>query len=126
MILISPGSLQLCYERRCAMATYLLQYSYKPETLAARIKNPINTREVVDNVVSQFGGKLLGCRFAFGEHDMIVLTEAPDNINVAAASMLVGASGAFTQLKTTVLLSMEEGLSAMQKAGSMSYTPPRA
>ncbi|GAC1415422.1 MAG: GYD domain-containing protein [Acidobacteriaceae bacterium] len=106
------------------MATYLMQYSYKPETWAGFIKNPTNRREAVDKVITQLGGKLIGCWFGFGEHDMFVLTEGPDPINVAAGSMLVSASGAFTNIKTTVLLTMEEGVSAMQKAGTMSYTPP--
>ena len=106
------------------MATYLLQYSYKPETWAALIKNPTNRRDAVNKVITQLGGKLIGCWFSFGEHDMVVLTEGPDTINVAAGSMLIGASGAFAHIKTTVLLTMEEGLSAMQKAGAMSYKPP--
>lgn len=108
------------------MATYMLQYSYKPEVWAALVKSPQNRREAVSNVITQTGGKLIGCWFAFGEHDMVVLTEGADNVNVAAAAMLVGASGAFTAIKTTVLLTMEEGLSAMQKAATMSYKPPTA
>lgn len=108
------------------MATYLLQYSYTPESWAALVKKPTNRREAVETAVSQMGGKLLGCWFAFGEHDLVVIVEGPDNVSVAAGSILVAASGGFKHLKTTVLLTMEEGLSAMQKAGSMSYKPPTA
>ncbi len=106
------------------MTTYLMQYTYKPETWATLVKNPQNRREAVNNVVAQIGGKLIGCWFGLDDHGLYVIAEAPEPINVAAGSMLVAASGAFNTVRTTVLLSMEECFSAMQKAGTMSYKPP--
>ena len=40
--------------------------------------------------------------------------------------MVVSASGAFKAFKTTPLLSAEEGMAAMKKAGKLNYKPPTA
>ena len=59
--------------------------------------------------------------FAFGEHDVYAVIDAPDNVSVAAASLTIGASGA-VQTKTVVLLTPEDVDQAAKKAGS--YQPP--
>ena len=38
--------------------------------------------------------------------------------------MAVSATGAFKAFKTTPLLTVEEGMAAMKKAGTLSYKPP--
>jgi uncharacterized protein with GYD domain len=63
---------------------------------------------------------------AFGEYDAVVLIEGGDNVSAAACSIAVSASGAFKALKTTPLLTVEESLAAMTKAGTLGYKPPNA
>jgi uncharacterized protein with GYD domain len=106
------------------MPSYLIQLSYRPETLAAMIKKPQDRREVIKKLVSQFGGTLVGTWMCFGEYDAILVVEAPDNTAAAACSLAVSASGAFKAFKTTPLLSVEEGMAAMKKAGKLNYKPP--
>ena len=65
-----------------------------------------------------------GFWYAFGEHDGYNLWEAPDNVSMAATSLAIGAGGALTSIQTTVLLTVEETLSALQKASSISYRAP--
>ena len=56
--------------------------------------------------------------------DVVVIAEMPDNVSMAALSMAVSAAGAISEFKTTVLLSMEEAMEAMRRAGSVGYRPP--
>ena len=107
------------------MPGYLLQVSFKPETLAAMMKKPADRRDVVSKLAAQIGGKLVGYWFSFGEYDAVLIIDGPDSVNAAACAIAVTASGAFTAFKTTPLLSMEEGLAAMKKAAGLNYKPPK-
>ena len=63
--------------------------------------------------------------FAFGDYDIVAIGEMPDNASMAAMSMAVSGAGTTSTFKTTVLLSMDEAIAAMEKAGSASgYKPP--
>ena len=50
--------------------------------------------------------------------------QMPDNVSAAAFALAVAAGGAFKSHKTTPLMSMEEGIEAMKKAGGTGYRPP--
>jgi hypothetical protein len=54
--------------------------------------------------------------------------EAPDNVSAAGLSMAVSAGGALKAIKTTPLMTIEEGIQAMKKgaAAAASYAPPKA
>jgi hypothetical protein len=43
---------------------------------------------------------------------------------MAATAMAIGAGGALSSIQTTVLLSVEETLAALEKASSITYRPP--
>lgn len=70
------------------------------------------------------GGKLHGFWYAFGDRDGYNLWEAPDNVAMAATAIAIGAGGALSSFQTTVLLTVEETLAALQKASSIKYRPP--
>ena len=63
---------------------------------------------------------------AFGEFDGVFLLEAPDNATAASVAMAVGASGALSEVETTVLLDMDEAQDAMRKAAAAKYRPPNS
>ena len=104
------------------MPTYLLQASYSRETWQAQIRNPQNRAEQIHAVIGASGGKLLCFYYAFGEHDVVAIVELPDNVSAAALSIAAAAGGAKTH-QTTVLMSPEEGLEAMRRAGGTGYRP---
>jgi len=107
------------------MALYLYQAAYTPEAWAAMIANPGRRPEDVGRSISeQVGGRMLGVWFAFGEYDVVGILEAPDNVNMAAAALKLASGGALTAARTTPLLSIDEGIEAMQKAGDLDYSPP--
>lgn len=105
------------------MAKYLLQVSYSAEAWTALIKRPQNRVEAVRKVVEKLGGRVETFWFAFGEYDIVGIFEMPDNVTAAAFAMAVGAGGSCKNVKTTPLLSFEEGMEAMKKAGGAGYKP---
>lgn len=106
------------------MAYYMLQIAYTSEAWAAQIGNPRDRTEVVRPVVEGLGGSLDEAWMTFGEYDLVVLCRFPDNASAAAFSMAVSAGGAVKALKTTPMMTIEEGIEAMQKAGGSGYQPP--
>jgi len=106
------------------MPVYMFQESYTNESWAIQIKNPQNRMEVARQIIEAQGGKLLGSWYAFGEHDVILIAEFPDNVSAATISLMVSAGGAPKIFKTTVLLSVDEVMEALRRAGRASYRPP--
>ena len=108
------------------MPMYLTKFSYTPETWARLVSNPEDRRAAAQKYIESVGGKLHGFWYAFGTHDGYNLWEAPDNVSMAAVALAIGAGGALSSLETTVLLSVEDTLSALRKAGEVRYRPPGA
>lgn len=106
------------------MPLYLTRFSYTPGTWAKLIENPEDRREAAKQYIESVGGKLHGFWYAFGEHDGYNLWEAPDNVSMAATVLAIGAGGALSSVHTTVLLSVEDTLVALQMASSIRYRPP--
>ena len=108
------------------MASYLFQVSYTSEAWAAMIKRPHNRVAVVTKSIEKLGGKAGPFWMSFGDHDIIGILEMPDNVSAAAFSIAVAGGGACKSVKTTPLLSIDEGVAAMKKAGTCGYKPATA
>jgi uncharacterized protein with GYD domain len=106
------------------MPLYLTKFSYTPETWAKLIRNPEDRRAAAKEYIESVGGTLHGFWYAFGDHDGYNLWEAPDNVSMAATALAIGSGGALSSIQTTVLLTVEETLSALSKASSIKYRPP--
>ena len=108
------------------MPLYLTRFSYTPETWARLISNPEDRRAAGQSYIESVGGKLHGFWYGFGAHDGHALWEAPDNVSMAAVAIAIGAGGALHSLETTVLMSVEDTLDALRKAGEIKYRAPGA
>jgi uncharacterized protein with GYD domain len=106
------------------MAHYLLQVTYAPEAWAALVDEPQSRTEAVQPAVEQLGGTVHSTWLAFGEYDVISILELPDNVRAAAISMAISAGGAVKAIKTTPLMTWEEGVEAMREAAQAAYQPP--
>ena len=106
------------------MPLYLTRFSYTPATWAKLIENPEDRRAAATRYIEAVGGKLHGFWYAFGDHDAYNLWEAPDNVSMAATAIAISAGGALSSLQTTVLLTVDETVAAMQKASSIEYQAP--
>ena len=107
------------------MALYLWQVGYTSDAWATQIQNPTNRLEVVRSVASKFGGTLVDAWFAFGEYDVVVLAEMPDNESMAALVLAAVSGGHVSASKTTPLMTIGEGLTAMGRAGKVAYPTPQ-
>ncbi len=107
------------------MPLYLIQASYSAAATAAMVKNPQDRAAAVSKMIKAVGGKLHGLWLAFGEYDIVVISEVPDNVTAAALAMAIGSSGAVTAFRTTPLLSAGESVEAMKKAAEVAYKPPK-
>lgn len=104
------------------MPKYLVQASYTSEGVKGILKSGGSARRTaVKEMLERLDGRLEAFYYAFGEDDVYVIIDAPDNASVAAVSMAVGASGA-ARTKTTVLLTPEEIDQAARK--NVGYRPP--
>ncbi len=106
------------------MPMYLTRFSYTPEAWARLTKNPEDRREAARTYVESVGGKLHGFWYAFGEYDGYTLWEAPDNGAMAAVAIALGGGGALSKAETTVLMTVEDAMQAMGRAGSVGYRAP--
>jgi uncharacterized protein with GYD domain len=106
------------------MAHYMLQASFTSEAWAKLVNEPQNREQAIRPVIEKLGGKLLGYWFAFGESDAVVIVQMPDNVSAAAASLAAAAGGSVKSVRTTPLMSVEEGMQAMRKAGGAGYRAP--
>jgi uncharacterized protein with GYD domain len=106
------------------MPLYLTQFGYTPATWAKLIRNPEDRRVAAKQYIEAVGGRLHGFWYAFGGRDAYIVWEAPDNVSMAATVLAITAGGALSSLETTVLMSVEETIEALQKASSIAYRPP--
>jgi uncharacterized protein with GYD domain len=101
------------------MAKYLIEASYTAEGLKGVLKEGgTGRREAVSAALKSMGGRVESMYYAFGDTDVYVIVEAPDNVTVAALAMGIAATGTVA-LKTTVLLTVEEIDQASKK--TLSY-----
>ncbi len=107
------------------MALSMIQFSYKYETVGNLVKNPEDRSAVVRKLIEQLGGKMLGFYYSFGDYDGLIIADMPDNISSLAATMVSFAAGGTAKLKTTILISVEEGIAAMKKASGLKLEQPK-
>jgi uncharacterized protein with GYD domain len=103
---------------------FMWQVSYTAEGARGVLaEGGSSRRALVEKLAKEMGGSIEAFYYAFGEHDVVVIGEAPDHTDAAALAMNVAASGA-ASIKTTVLLTPEEVDAASKK--SVGYRPPGA
>jgi uncharacterized protein with GYD domain len=105
------------------MPHYLIQVAYNSRGVAALVNEPQDRIEKVRPAIEALGGRLECAYYAFGEHDIVLTVEMPDNTKAAAMALAVGAGGAVSDYKTTVLLTPEEAVQAMRDAAESVYQP---
>ena len=104
------------------MAKYLIKGSYAPEGAKGLLKEGgTSRREVVEKLVANLGGSVESFYYAFGEEDVYIICDVPDNKTAAAVALTVNSSGA-VNISTVVLMTPEEVDQATQIA--VDYRPP--
>ena len=108
------------------MPLYMIQARFTSTAWEALYVSSVDRREVLSKMLKDAGGRLIDYYFSFGDSDVIIITEAPDNMTAASAVIAIARAGAVTNVRTTVLMSYDEGIEALRRSGSMGYSPPGA
>jgi uncharacterized protein with GYD domain len=107
------------------VALYLYQAAYTAESVAAQIKEPQDRIKAVTPALEALGAKIVAGGYPFGEYDVLVIFEAPDDTTAASVALAVAAGGATRSAKTTRLLSGQEWIDSLRKAQGSQYRPAR-
>jgi uncharacterized protein with GYD domain len=97
------------------MALYMYQASYTAKSMAAQLKEPRDPVEAIKPTLDDLGVRLVVAGFPFGEYDVLIVYEAPDDMTAASVAMAVAAAGEVKAAKTTRVLSGEEWLESLRK-----------
>ena len=104
------------------MPKYLVHGNYIGEGIKGLLKEGgSGRRAAIEKLVSSLDGSLESVYYAFGDTDIYLILDMPDNASMAALALVAGASGAVT-VKTTVLMTPEEVDEAAKKTPD--YRPP--
>ena len=106
------------------MAKYLIRANYTQSGLTGLLKEGgTSRRDALRNTIEGLGGALEGFYYAFGDCDLYLIAELPDEATATAASLNIGAAGAL-DVSMTVLVSPETVDEAVAK--TVSYRVPGA
>jgi uncharacterized protein with GYD domain len=106
------------------MPKYLIKASYTAEGTRGLMKEGgSGRRAMLQKLIEGLGGQMEAFYFAYGEADVIAITDLPDATTGLALSMAVNASGAI-RLSTIPLITPEEIDAASKK--SVAYRAPGA
>ena len=108
------------------MPYYLLKASYTGEGWAAQVRNPRNVADRLRPIIESVGGSLDTVFYTFGDFDIVAICQFPDNMSAGAVSIAAAAGGAVKMHTTTPLMTVDEGMEMMRKAGAAEYRPPGA
>jgi uncharacterized protein with GYD domain len=98
-----------------SMTLYMYQASYTAKSMAAQLTQPRDPVESIRPTLEDLGAKILVAGFPFGEYDLLVVYEAPDDMTAASVAMAIAAEGEVKSAKTTRLLSGQEWLESLRK-----------
>ncbi len=89
------------------MAKYLFRTSYTRAGVAGLIREGgTGRRDALQETIEGLGGTLENFYYAFGDDDLLLIADLPDDEAAAAFSMFVNAAGALT-VSCTVLIKPE-------------------
>jgi uncharacterized protein with GYD domain len=106
------------------MPQFLTQVSYSEQAWQSLVSNPQNRFDALRPVFEKLGGRIVNAWFAFGDFDVVLISELPDNVSAAALSIAASAGGSCKSVKTTPLMDAAEGVQALKLAAASGYRAP--
>jgi len=90
------------------MPKYLIRATYSQKGFQGLVDDSASGRRSdVTAAIKSLGGTVEAFYFAFGQDDVIIIMDLPDNVRAAAASLSAAVTGAL-RMTTTPLLTVEE------------------
>jgi uncharacterized protein with GYD domain len=108
------------------MSRFLIEVSYTSESWATQVHKHANVIDRISPLVSKLGGTIDSVYYTFGDRDLVALVDFPSQEDAAAFSLAASSGGAVASIRTTPLLTVEQGIEAMKRADSVasSYQAP--
>ncbi len=101
------------------MAKFVITANYTDAAMKGMISNPSDRKKAVAPIIEAMGGKVLDFYATTGEHDLIMIVEAPGADSVIPGLIVAGASGTVCNLRTAQAFTTEEFMAAQKTAGSI-------
>ena len=108
------------------MSVYMYQASYSGAAINALVNNPQDRTGAARAAIEANGGTMIGAWMAFGEDDLLVIADMPDDESMAGVALAISSTGAIVGGKTTKLLTLDQAVASMKKANAVlsAYQPP--
>ena len=106
------------------MPLYMVQFSYTSEAWAALARNPEDRSEAVRGLAQSMGARLVSFHYSFGDYDGVLMLEAPDEKAVASMVLASVSAGHVKSIKTTTLLTVEDTMEVLRRAGEATFRAP--
>ena len=104
------------------MAKYLFEAKYTNQgTKGLLHEGGTGRRAAIETALRGLGGEIVDMYYAFGDVDVYLIAELPDNVAAAAVALAVNQAGGATT-KTVVLMTLDEVDKACHK--TVAYRPP--
>jgi uncharacterized protein with GYD domain len=106
------------------MPKFLFCGSYTAEGIGGlRRDGAVGEGAALEELVHSVGGKVEALYWAFGDEDLYLVADLPDNVAAGAVTLAVGERGDLL-LRTVILETAEEVDAAFKRAPSMPGRPP--
>ena len=108
------------------MAYYLIEGSYTAQSWASQVEAQENVVERMTRALDACGARLESVYYAFGDVDLVAIVDFKQPEDAAAYSLTVTSSGVARIHRTTLLMSVDQGIESMRRASELrkAYSPP--
>lgn len=108
------------------MPQFIITGCYSATAAKGMIDNPSDREAAARSIMEAAGGKLHSFYITTGENDWMAIVEFDDGADLVPAVLVVGASGAVSNVKTVRAYTGAEFKAAQQTAAKIrsSYKPP--
>ena len=108
------------------MPLFIITGCYSATSAKGMVDAPSDREAGARGIMEAAGGKMLSFYVTTGETDWMAITEFADGADMLPALLVVGASGAFSNVKTVRAYTGAEFKAAQEKAGKIasSYKSP--
>jgi uncharacterized protein with GYD domain len=108
------------------MPQFIITGCYTSTAARGLVDNPSDREAAARSIMEAAGGKLNSFYITTGETDWMAVVEFPDGADLVPAVLVVGASGAVSNVKTVRAYTGAQFMAAQQKAAKIrsSYQAP--
>lgn len=106
------------------MPRYLVQLSYNAAAAAAFVAKPQGRMAGAKALIEKLGGTLHSFDYGYGEDNVVIICDMPDDVAGTAAALVVKAAGHTGSYRATRLMSEADFIAAQEKAHGIAYAAP--